>query len=85
LVELAFATLANRGRALMNDANLPIAVRYKLFKEAFPTAMQLDGLMAIAVDGKVATRCKPVICATPPHLGRSRHGQDQGQSYSQDR
>jgi hypothetical protein len=56
LVELGFATLANRGRALMNQANLPLAVRYKVFKEAFRTATQFDGLMAIKVDGKAATR-----------------------------
>jgi hypothetical protein len=56
LLELAFANLANRGRALMHQANLPLAMQYKVFKEAFQTATQLDGRMAIKVDGKVATR-----------------------------
>ena len=56
LAELGFAILANRGRALMHYANIPTAMRYKLFREAFKTATLLDGLMVINIDGKLATR-----------------------------
>jgi hypothetical protein len=56
LTELGFASLANKGRALMARANVPLKVRYKLFKEAFTTATLLDGLMTVEVDGKLATR-----------------------------
>ena len=39
--ELAFATIANRGRALMHRANVPIKIRYKGYTEAFQTATLL--------------------------------------------
>jgi hypothetical protein len=55
-VELGFATLTNRGQAMMNQANVPLIIRYKVFKEAFKTVTQLDGLMAVTLQGKVATR-----------------------------
>jgi hypothetical protein len=58
LAELGFASLANKGRALMARANVPLKVRYKLFKEAFATATLLDGLMTVEVDGELATRCQ---------------------------
>jgi hypothetical protein len=58
LAELGFASLANKGRALMARANVPLKVRYKLFKEAFATATLLDGLMTVEVDCKLATRCQ---------------------------
>jgi hypothetical protein len=32
-------------------ANIPIQIRYKIFKEAFKTATLLDGLMVVEVDG----------------------------------
>jgi hypothetical protein len=53
---LGFAVIANRGRAMMHRANVPLADRYKLFKEAFKTATLLDGLVVITIDGKEATR-----------------------------
>jgi len=56
LAELGFAVIANRGRAMMHRANVPLTDRYKLFKEAFKTATLLDGLVAITIDGKEATR-----------------------------
>jgi hypothetical protein len=54
--ELGFATLANWGRAMMNRANILLIFCYKVFKEAFKTSKLVDGLMAISIDGKVATR-----------------------------
>jgi hypothetical protein len=56
LAELGFTTLANRGRALMYRVNIPLIVRYKIFKEAFTTATLLDGFMPIEIDTKVTTR-----------------------------
>ena len=41
---------------MMHRANVPLADRYKLFKEAFKTATLLDGLVVITIDGKEATR-----------------------------
>jgi hypothetical protein len=56
LAELGFAILANCGRALMAKANLPMKVRYKVWKEAFKMATLLDGLPVITVGGKTDTR-----------------------------
>jgi hypothetical protein len=58
LAELAFAVLANHGRALMHHANVPMKERYKLFCEAFKTATLLDGLISIKLDAwKSETSC----------------------------
>jgi len=56
LAELAFATVANRGHALMHAANVPMEIHYQVWTEAFKTATLLDGLRAITIDNKVATR-----------------------------
>jgi hypothetical protein len=47
MAELGFATLGNKGRALMVKANIPEKYRYHLFREAFCTATDLDGLVVI--------------------------------------
>ena len=56
LAELGFAILANRGRALMARANVPLSVRYKIWRHAMKTATLLDGLTVTTVEGKTATR-----------------------------
>ena len=56
LAEVGLATVANRARALMARANLPRAIRYRLFKDAYKTAALLDGLTVIKIDDKTATR-----------------------------
>jgi hypothetical protein len=56
LAELAFAIIANRGRAMMHRANVPLKIRYKVWKEAFKTATLLDDLTAITLDDVTATR-----------------------------
>jgi hypothetical protein len=56
LVELGFATLANKGRAMMSAANVPKMIRYKVYSEAFKTATLLDGLMPLEINGITKTR-----------------------------
>ena len=56
LAELAFTVIANRGRAMMHEANLPLNMRYQLWHEAFKTASLLDGLQVIELNGVRATR-----------------------------
>jgi len=56
LAELAFATLASCGRALMHAANIPMAIQYLVWHEAFKMATLLDGLSMIELDGKSAMR-----------------------------
>jgi hypothetical protein len=58
VAELGFATIANRGRAVMHRANVPLATKYKLWRNAFKTATLLDGLMPININGITATRYK---------------------------
>jgi hypothetical protein len=67
LAELGFASLANKGRALMIAANVPMAIRYVLFKEAFTTATKLDALVAVEVDGVTASRYKHFFGADPDY------------------
>jgi hypothetical protein len=56
MAELGFATLGNKGRALMVRANIPMNKRYLLFREAFKTATDLDSLVVTTVGAKKATR-----------------------------
>ncbi|KAL7560674.1 hypothetical protein ACA910_001356 [Epithemia clementina (nom. ined.)] len=56
LAEVGFATLTNRGRALMHRADLSMAMRYKLAQEAFTCATMLDGLIPVTIDGVTKTR-----------------------------
>ena len=56
LAEVGFALIANKGRALMANANVPLKIRYKVVSEAFKTATLLDGLVVVTIDGKTATR-----------------------------
>ena len=54
--ELAFPSIANKGRVMMSAANLPIEERYKLFGEAFKTATHTDALVSVTIDGVTKTR-----------------------------
>lgn len=54
--EVGFATLVNKGRAIMFHANVPMKTRYKLFPEAFKTATLLDGLVVVTIVGMTQTR-----------------------------
>jgi len=56
LAEVAFHTIANRGRAMMNHANVPRKYRFILRREAFKTATDLDGLVVVRIDNKEDTR-----------------------------
>jgi hypothetical protein len=56
LAEVGFATLANKGRAIMYHANVPLKTRYKLFTEAFKTATLLDALVVVDIDGVKKSR-----------------------------
>jgi hypothetical protein len=56
LAEVSFHTLASRGRAVKNDAQVPNDFRYILWQEAFRTATLLDGLTIIDINNVKATR-----------------------------
>lgn len=56
LAEVGFATLSNRGRALMHRANLTMPERYLLATEALQCATLLDGLVVLTINGVTQTR-----------------------------
>jgi hypothetical protein len=55
-VEVGFAVVANRSRALMTAANTPETIRRLIWNEAFQTAILLDGMMMVTVNGVTKTR-----------------------------
>jgi hypothetical protein len=65
LAELGFASLANKGRAMMAAANIPMQIRYKIYREALKTATVLDGLMVVEIDGMTASRYKHFFGENP--------------------
>ena len=40
----------------MHKANIPVLMRYKIWREAFKTVTLLDGLIPVEIDGVNATR-----------------------------
>jgi hypothetical protein len=56
LAELGFASLTNKGGALMHQSNIPLVMHYKVFCEAFNLATLLDGLLTTSIDGQVVTQ-----------------------------
>lgn len=56
IAEVAIATIANRGRAMMHDANLGEKERYLLYDKAFGTATKLDGLVPVTINGVTQSR-----------------------------
>ena len=56
LVEHGLHTIANRGRAMMDDANIPYTERYKVAGDTFTMATLLDGLMVKTINGITDTR-----------------------------
>ena len=49
--EMGFIALAGMSRAMMNLGNVPRNVRYKLFSKVAKTAMKLDSLVKVEIDG----------------------------------
>jgi hypothetical protein len=56
LAELRFASIANKGRALLSAANVPMKVRLKVWVKAFEHATNLDSLIVMPINAKTATR-----------------------------
>ena len=56
LAELGFTHMAGMARAMMNHANVPAEARYKLFPDAVNTAVMLDYLTVVEINGVSKTR-----------------------------
>ena len=65
LAEVSFKTIMNKGRALMNAANLPEKMRYKLFMDAIKTATLLDGMVVIELNEEAKTRFEHYLGKLP--------------------
>lgn len=65
LAELAFAAIGNKGRAMLVRANVLWKYRFHLYREAFKTATDLDGLVMVTVNGKRATRYQHMFGSNP--------------------
>ena len=61
VAEVAFYALANKARAAMHQANLPVEMQFRLFGEIFTTITLLDGLTIIEVDGLKQSRYEHVF------------------------
>eukprot|EP00957_Ditylum_brightwellii_P169980 12938244-Ditylum_brightwellii.AAC.1 len=70
LAETSFYTIRCRGSAMMIAANVPYEVKYKLFREAFTCAMQLDSLVIKELDGVKQTRIEH-WCGELPRWARA--------------
>jgi hypothetical protein len=55
-VEVGFATLGGRARAMMSHANIPKHLKHLLLPDAVLTATLLDNLIPIEINGKLATK-----------------------------
>ena len=55
--EVVTATIANRGRSIMNRGNVPGRYRYVLFNDVVTTATKLDMLLMVQSDGSMTMRC----------------------------
>ena len=72
LAELGFATLSNRGRAVLFHAKVPKSIRYLLRSEAFATVTLIDGLVILTINGKEATRYEKCGVVNSPFAGHLR-------------
>ena len=65
MAEVPFYALANKARAAMHQANLPMEMRFRLFGEIFTTITLLDGLTIIEVDGLKKSRYEHIFKKKP--------------------
>jgi hypothetical protein len=56
VVEVKLALIKKQGRAMMEQAYVPLNWRYLLYREVFYCATLLDGLIIIEIDGVKKTR-----------------------------
>ena len=69
LAEIGITVINQKGRALMHKANIPKKYRNKIFREAWLTAIDLDGLVVIKIKGKEAT-CYEHWCGKNPKFAK---------------
>ena len=65
LAEIAISNMNNHGRALMYRAHVPEHHKRKLFREAWLTAVKLDGLDVVTIDNESRTRYEHLFGSNP--------------------
>ena len=65
LAEIAITNINNTGCAIMHRAHVPEKYKPKLFRNAWLTAVKLDGLQVIRFNGKLRTRYEHWCGKTP--------------------
>jgi hypothetical protein len=65
-VEVGFATLSGRARAMLQDANVPKDMRKFLMPEAVKAATHLDGLIPLEISGVTKTKYEHHLGHNPP-------------------
>jgi hypothetical protein len=65
LVELGFPYRAGKAHAMMGGAMVPDDLKSKVALEAISCAMQLDGLVVVEIEDKLATRDMHMFGANP--------------------
>ncbi len=63
--EVGFYVILNRARAMMHHANIPVRLRYRLWREAVKTATLMDGLVVVKFKGKEKTRYEHIFGSVP--------------------
>jgi hypothetical protein len=52
---------------MMASVNIPVELRYKLWKDAIQTATDLDGLILCTIEGSTKTRYEHAYGSNPGH------------------
>ena len=75
LVEVGFATIWERVKAMMYDANIPESQQYLLYQEAISHATRVDRLMITDIRGAKQTRFKHLLGGNPRFVNHMKHGE----------
>jgi hypothetical protein len=71
-VEVGFAMLGGRARAMMHQANVPTDIKHLLMLEAVKTATKLDNLISVSVEGVTKSRYKHFVGKNPDWIFHMR-------------
>ena len=72
LAEIAISNINNRGRALLYRAHVPKRHKRKLFREAWLTAVKLDGLEVVTLNHITKTRYEHLFGTNPSFANHLR-------------
>jgi hypothetical protein len=65
-VEVGFATIGGRAKAMMPHANIPKDIKHLVIPEGVKTATKLDNIIPVKIDGVLQSRYKHFTGSNPP-------------------